>query len=66
MTYNKKYTFGLCPICGTEFLKSFEISDTGVFCYVNEVILGTHLRMGAGCQGNQPCDLKVGTLSLTP
>ena len=26
----------------------------------------THLRMGAGCQGNQPCDERIGSFSPTP
>lgn len=30
-------------------------NDKGVFCYVNEVSW-KHLRMGAHCQENQPCD----------
>lgn len=33
---------------------------------VNEVTLRPHLRMGAGCQENQPCDLRVGTFSPNP
>lgn len=31
-----------------------EARDQGFFCYVNGVAFGTHLRMQAGCQGNQP------------
>lgn len=40
-----------------------------IFCYVNEVIIGKHLgklRMEAGCQKNQPCGSKIGTLSAPP
>ena len=36
------------------------------FCSVNEVTLGPHLKMGGGCQENQPCDWKVATFSSTP
>ena len=35
---------------GTELLKLLELSGKGIFCYVNEVTFGKHLRMGAGCQ----------------
>ena len=35
---------------------SWEESNKGVFCYVNEVTFGPCLRMGVGCQENQPCD----------
>lgn len=28
-------------------------------------LLDPHLRMGVGCQENQPCDQRVGTFSLT-
>ena len=31
----------------------------GIFCYVNEVTFGKHLRMGAGCWGNQTCDYRA-------
>lgn len=30
------------------------VSDQGVFCYDNEVNFGPHLRVEAGCHGNQP------------
>ena len=53
-----KHIFGLCPISGTELLKHLEFSVMraiiGVFCYVNEVAFGNHLRMRAGCQESQP------------
>lgn len=31
-------------------------NNKGVFCLVNEVTSGQHLRVGPGCQENQPCD----------
>ena len=34
----------------------WEESNKGVFCYVNEMTFGPYLRMGVGCQENQPCD----------
>ena len=40
-------------------------SDKGIFCSVNEVTFGKHLRVGAGCQWSQPCDQRVGTFSPT-
>lgn len=47
------------PISGTELLKPLEFpkwdSDKGIFCYVDEVAYGPHLRMEAGGMGNQPC-----------
>ena len=48
--------FGLCPWFGHRASKTSGISeesDQGVFCYVNEVTLGPHLRMGAGGQEDQ-------------
>lgn len=36
-------------IPGSQILKD-------VFCYANEVTFGKHLRMGAGCQQDQPGD----------
>ena len=45
-----------------------EETGKGVLCYVNEVNFGKplgHLRIGAGCQGNEPCDWKIGTFSPT-
>ena len=40
------------PISSTELLKSLEFPkwdrDKGIFCYVNEVAFGPHLRMEAG------------------
>ena len=47
------------PVSGIVLLKSLELPDknnTGVFHYVNKVILESHLRLGTGCQGNQPGD----------
>ena len=47
------------PVSGTVLLKSLKLPDknnTGVFYYVNKVILESYLRLGAGCQGNQPGD----------
>lgn len=32
---------------------------------VNKMSFGPHLRMGAGCQNNQLCDQRTGTVSLT-
>ena len=43
-------------------------TDQGVFCYVNWVTFRmpwNHLRMGAGCQGNELCDWRTGTFSTT-
>ena len=57
------------PVSGIVLLKSLELPDknnTGVFHYVNKVILESHLRLGTGCQGNQPGDYKVNTFSSTP
>ena len=59
--YSKKYIYLiLVPVSATEFLKPLNFlgaeSHRGVFCYVNEVMFGNHLRMGSGCQGNQPVD----------
>ena len=59
INYKKRNTylvFTLVP--GTEILNPLEypvLSDKGVFCHANER-LGKHLRVGAGCQWNQPCD----------
>lgn len=45
------------------------LSPTSRFVFMgrcsNEVTVGRHLRMGAGCPENQPRDRKVGTFSLT-
>lgn len=64
------YVFGLCPQLLTHspptpwtFL-SFQ-SDKVVFCFVNEVTFGRHLRVGTVCQWTQPCDEKVRTFSPT-
>lgn len=58
MIRNTYLVFNL--ISGTELLKPWNILNEenlqGVFYYVNEVTLGIHLRMGAGCQENQSCD----------
>lgn len=43
----------------------WEERNKGVFCYVNEMTFGPYLRMGVGCQENQPCDLRVVTFSPT-
>lgn len=47
----------LDPVPGTELLKPLNFpkrwSYKGVFCHVNEVIFGEHLRMGTGCQWSQ-------------
>lgn len=40
-------------------------NDNSIFCYMNEVTFGLHLRM-AGCQENQPCVQRVGTFSAIP
>lgn len=55
------YIFGLCP--GFQAHSSpkpqnfiSEESHKDVFCYVDVVTVGPYLRMGAGCQDNQPCD----------
>lgn len=39
-------------------------SNEGGFCHGNEVTFGKHLKMEAGCQGNQPCDGSIGPFSL--
>lgn len=36
-----------------------------VFCYINEMTFGKHLRKGAACQGHQPWNWTVGTFSST-
>ena len=66
----KKYTYLLFILVPyIEFLKlRGEESDQGVFCYLSEVTFGkpqVHLRMGAGCQGDQPRDYRVGNFSPT-
>ena len=33
-----------------------ESEKKDVFCYVDELTWGTHLRVKAGCWENQPCD----------
>lgn len=55
---DNKYILGLYPCFCHRAPKilgvSQEITVTKiVFCYVNEMSLGKHLRMGAGCQENQ-------------
>lgn len=37
----------------------------GVFCYVNEVVFGGHLREGAGCWWSQPV-IRVLELPVLP
>lgn len=53
MIYNKKYTFGLCPVSGHRDPKTLGISTWMravkvffFFCYVTKVTFGPHLRMG--------------------
>lgn len=60
--YNKKCVLGLHPCYSHGATKTLGISylrrATSIFSYVNEVTFGkplSHLRMGASCQGNQPC-----------
>ena len=65
--YNK-YIYGLCPVSGAEFLTLLQFSVMRAIkmaYYVNEVTLRKQLRMRAGCQENQPCDQRIGTLSPT-
>lgn len=61
--YNRKYVFGLNPIPGIQPLKPLEFaaikSHKGVM--LMRRLLGTPVRMGSGCQENQPCDYSVGT-----
>ena len=65
VTYNNIYLIFI-PSLGTELLKSLKFPNQvikGVFRYANEVKFGKSMgpiRMGAGCQGNAPCDRKVG------
>lgn len=55
--YNKKYTFGVCLVSGTELWNFLgDESHKSVACYVNEVAFGPHLRMGLG----------LGKLSVPP
>ena len=60
VTCNKKYIFGLHPSFWHRAPKTWNFlcdeSYKGVFCYVIGLTLEPHLRMGAGCQENQPCD----------
>ena len=64
---NTRYIFGLCPLLRHRVHKPLEFpkwwEHKSVFCYVNEVTLGLHLRMGAGCRENQPWDQRVGIFS---
>ena len=51
MIYDKKYTYPVfVPISATELLKPSECPVMrvikNIFCYVNEVFWGPHLRMG--------------------
>lgn len=46
---SKKYIFGLHPHSQVMTAKRY-------LCYVNKVIFGKDLMMGAGCQENQPRD----------
>lgn len=41
-------------------------SKEGGFCHGNEVTFGKHLKLESGCQGNQPCDGRIGPFSLPP
>ena len=65
VTCNKKYIFGLHPSFWHRAPKTWNFlcdeSYKGVFCYVIGLTLEPHLRMGAGCQENQPCDQKTET-----
>ena len=60
--YNKKYIFGFPLGSGTSVWSSWDLlseeSAKGVLCYVSEVTFGSLLRMGAGCQWNQPLGLE--------
>ena len=63
MIYTKKYTFGLCAYSWHRALKTLGLSqDESIkvsVVYVNKVTFGKasiHLKMQAGCQGNQGCD----------
>lgn len=57
---NKSFLLSWCSVSGTEFLNPWNFLideiDKYIFCYINEVTLGEHLKMGAACQENQPCD----------
>ena len=59
--YNKKYIFALHPLFPAQSSKNpwnfpSEERDKVVFCCVNEVAFGKHLRVRAGCQESQPGD----------
>ena len=61
MIHNKKYTFGLHPLFLAQTSQNpwtfpSDESSAGVSCCVDEETFGPHLRMMAGCLGNQPCD----------
>ena len=63
--YSKKCVFIFIPSSGTGLLKlgiSCDDHHKSVFCYINIMNLGPHLRMGAGCQEKLPYDYQVTTL----
>lgn len=55
--YNRKYTFGLCPLTAPKTLRISEVMRViKAFCYVNKMAFGKHLRLEAGCHRSQPQD----------
>lgn len=60
----KKYISSPCLIFWHRTPKTLGIhkylkQKIGIFCYVDEVTFGPHLRMGTGCQGKQKCEWRV-------
>ena len=57
------------PVSGTGLLnlRNFLSNESykGVSGYMNNVTFGSHVRMGASCQENQPGDWKFGTFNPT-
>lgn len=53
--YSKKHVWSSFTVPSTELLNPWDFlgieSHNSVFCYVNEITFGKHLRIGADCQG---------------
>ena len=57
MICSKKYIFGLHPLfCPRAPKNLYEENNEGGSFYVNDVIFGEFLRVGAPCQGTRPCN----------